>query len=73
MTRHPVDLRSLVPGLLFVTLAVLFVFDQLGSLDLDVRWIPAVVLLVLGLAGIATGLRRASVPPRAAAPLEPDA
>jgi hypothetical protein len=50
MKRHPTDLLSLLSGLLFAGLGGLFALDRLDRIDLDARWIPAVVLLGLGLA-----------------------
>ncbi len=58
MKRHALDLVSFVAGVLFVTLGVLFALDQLDTLDLDLRWVPAIVLLALGAAGIAASLTR---------------
>ena len=57
MNRHPLDLYSLITGLLFVTLGVLFMLDQQDVLHVDARWVPASVLLALGTAGIASSLR----------------
>jgi hypothetical protein len=58
VSRHPLDLFSLVAGLLFAVLGALFGLDQLDALDVDLRWIPAIVLLVLGAAGIIASLTR---------------
>ena len=53
MKRHPLDVFSLVAGALFLTLGVFFVADQF---DVDLwrgqGWIPAALLLCLGLFGI---------------------
>jgi hypothetical protein len=57
MKPHRTDLISLIAGLLFATLGVMFALDRLGTVTIDVTWIPAIVLVGLGLAGIATGLR----------------
>ncbi len=57
MKRHPLDLFSLMAGLLFATLGVLFMLDQHGTISVDARWIPAVVLLTLGVSGIVSSLR----------------
>ena len=53
MKRHTTDLFSLSAGVLFAALAVGFAADALDEWDLDVRWIPAVVLIVLGLGSAA--------------------
>lgn len=63
MSRHPLDLVSLVAGVLFAALSVLFGLDARGTIDVDVRWVPAVVLLALGAGGIAHNLLRARVQP----------
>ena len=57
MKQHATDVISLVAGVLFVTLGVMFALDKLGAVTIDVTWIPAIVLVGLGIAGIATGLR----------------
>ncbi len=57
MKRHPTDLISLVAGLLFTTLGVMFALARAGAVTIDVTWIPAIVLVGLGLAGIASGIR----------------
>ncbi len=52
MKRHPTNIAAFVCGLLYVTLSVLFALDALDRTDLDLRWIPATVLIGLGLAGV---------------------
>ena len=56
MKRHDIDVISLVSGLLFAGLGAVFALDALGTFSIDVRAVPAVVLIVLGLAGIAASL-----------------
>ena len=56
MKRHDLDVISLVTGLLFVGLAIVFGLHALGTFSIDVRVVPAVVLIVLGIAGIAAAL-----------------
>jgi len=58
VSRHPLDLVSLIAGLLFTALGVLFGLDAHGTVHIDVRWIPAIVLLALGAGGIAHNLLR---------------
>jgi hypothetical protein len=65
MNRHALRLTPFVAGLLFVTLAVLFGLDAAGETDLDLRWIPAVVLIGLGAATVLGPLTRRA-PDRAA-------
>ncbi len=64
MKRHPLDLRSLFAGVLFLGLALMFALDQLDTWSVDVRWIPAIVLLTLGAGGIAASVQRATRPSR---------
>ena len=35
---------------------MIFALDRLGTVTIDVTWIPAIVLVGLGSAGIATGV-----------------
>ena len=56
MKRHELDVVSLVSGLLFAGLGLVFALDAHGTIHLDVRAVPAVVLIVLGIAGIAAAL-----------------
>ena len=58
MKRHALDITSLIAGLLFTTFGVLFTLDQIDEIDLDVRWVPAVVLIALGLANLLGSLAR---------------
>jgi hypothetical protein len=57
MKRHGIDIISLVSGLLFAGLGAVFALHALGTFSVDVRAVPAVVLIVLGLAAIAAALR----------------
>jgi hypothetical protein len=56
MKRHQTDVISLVSGLLFAGLGVVFALHALGTFNLDVGVVPAVVLIVLGIAGIAAAV-----------------
>ena len=56
MKRHDIDVISLVSGLLFAALGIVFALHALGAFSLDVRAVPAVVLIVLGLAGISAAV-----------------
>ena len=64
MNRHPLDTFSLISGLLFVTLGTIFMLDQADQINLNPRWIPAIVMLVLGFGGIVSNGRRAMRPRR---------
>jgi flagellar biosynthesis protein FliQ len=60
MKRHALDLISLLGGLLFVGLGVAFLLDSLNIWSADITWVPPIVLIVLGLAGVlSTFARRA--------------
>lgn len=52
MKRHPLDLFSLLGGLLFMGLGLAFLLDALNTWSTDITWVPPVVLIVLGLAGV---------------------
>ena len=56
MKRHDIDVISLMGGLLFSALAVVFALHALGAFDVDLRAAPAVALIVAGLGGIAASL-----------------
>lgn len=64
MTRHPLDAFSLISGLLFVTLGTLFMLDQSDQINLNPRWVPAIVVFVLGFGGIVSNSRKAMRPAR---------
>jgi hypothetical protein len=57
--RHETDVLSLVAGLLFIALAAIFVLAESGSLDLEPRFIWPVLLIGLGVAGLAGSRGRA--------------
>jgi hypothetical protein len=65
MKRHELDVVSLVSGLLFTGLAVVFTLNALDWVSFDVRVVPATVLIVLGIAGISASVVKTS---RAAEP-----
>ena len=60
MDRHELDLTSLVAGVVFVVLGLVYAVDGAGWADLDLRWIAPVLLLALGGVGLVAALR----PPR---------
>ena len=57
MRRHDLDLFSLVTGLVFVGIAFGHILDVGSDFDLNGRWIVPVVLVALGIAGLAGILR----------------
>jgi hypothetical protein len=60
MLRHEIDVVSLVSGLLFTGLAVVFALNALDWVSFDIRVVPATVLIVLGIAGISASVVKTS-------------
>lgn len=60
MKRHEIDVASLISGLLFTGLAVVFALNALGTVTFDIRVVPAAVLIVLGIAGISASVVKAA-------------
>ena len=56
MKRHDLDVVSLISGLLFAGLGLVFALHAADVFSLDVSVVPAIVLIVLGIAGIAAAL-----------------
>ncbi|SIO85239.1 hypothetical protein [Nocardiopsis sp. JB363] len=67
MTKRGIDGGSLVAGVLFLGLAVVFVVQGSGSWDFNALWLIPVLFAGLGLAGVARALLR-SRPDRSGAP-----
>lgn len=53
MRSHPIDLVSLVAGLLFTALAAGYIASGYYDVDLNPRLVFPLVLVVLGVAGLA--------------------
>ncbi|MEZ0092146.1 hypothetical protein [Streptacidiphilus sp. EB129] len=72
MKRHQLDLFSLVAGVSFVAVAVFYLFDSIGRLHVDARLVVPLLLIALGVGGLAGALYRmargsaASEPPDSA-------
>ena len=60
LQRHDLDLFSLVAGAVFLLLAVGHLLDVTTGVDLDGRWAAPVVLVGLGVAGLAGVMRTAT-------------
>jgi hypothetical protein len=60
MERHRTDAVSFVAGMLFVGVGVMLMLDRAGVVDSDLRWLPPVVLVVIGLALLVTSVVRAA-------------
>lgn len=58
MTKRGIDGGSLVAGVLFLGLAVVFVVRGSGSWDFNALWLLPVLFAGLGLAGVARALLR---------------
>lgn len=56
MRRHPVDLVSAIAGLLFTGLAAAYIVGAYTDIRLDPRLVFPLVLIGLGLAGLAAAL-----------------
>lgn len=56
MRKHPFDLVSCIAGLLFTGLAVAYIVGAYTDVRLDVRMVLPLVLVGLGLAGLAASL-----------------
>jgi hypothetical protein len=81
MRRHDLDLFSLMSGLLFASLGLVFALNSVSTLNLDLGVVPAVVFIVFGLAisaSVLSSTRTRSAPepawiPTPASPPVPDA
>jgi hypothetical protein len=60
MKRHPIDPLSLVFGLLFAGLGLVFVIARIDITNTDLRWVWPLPLIALGGLMIALGTRRAT-------------
>lgn len=53
MRKHPIDLLSLVAGLLFTALAVGYIASNYYDVEINPRLVLPVTLVALGVAGLA--------------------
>ena len=60
MESHRLDPLSLVGGLLFAGLGVLFLLDEVGAVTMHPRWVWPLVLIALGMAGLLASRPRRS-------------
>jgi hypothetical protein len=56
--RHQLDLFSLLAGLAFVAIAVLYLLDAAGQLKVNGRLVIPLLLIALGVAGLAGAVHR---------------
>lgn len=52
MSRHDLDLTSLVSGLIFAAVGVIFLLDLTVDYAVSPRWVTPLVLIGVGLAGL---------------------
>jgi hypothetical protein len=57
--KHPLDLTSLLAGLVFVALAAVYLLAAATGNHVDASWVLPLALVALGLAGLAGGITRA--------------
>ncbi len=70
MRRHELDLTSLVAGLVFVAIAVVYLVAEVADLHVSAGWVLPLGLIGLGLAGLAGTLRRSMRSPGEPAAVE---
>jgi hypothetical protein len=58
MRRHNLDVASLVTGLVFVAIAVVYLVSEYTDAHVSAGWVLPLGLIGLGLAGLAGSLRR---------------
>jgi hypothetical protein len=59
MKRHHLDPASLLAGLVFVGIAIAYLFGAITELRVDARWVAPIALIGLGSAGLAASMTRA--------------
>ena len=62
MSRHDRDAASLMGGAALILIALSFLLTDLTSLRIDGGWAAPVVLIVVGVLGVAASLRRSARP-----------
>jgi hypothetical protein len=71
--RHSFDPFSMLAGLLFLGLGIVFVVAESGDVSVQARWILAALLVGLGLAGALSSVARPRGGDAAAEPTREDA
>jgi hypothetical protein len=64
--RHAADWTSFVAGLTFCGIAIAYLSSEVADRTLEVRWVVPIVLIGLGIAGLAGTLVRARTTPSSA-------
>jgi len=52
MNRHQVDATSLISGLVFAGVALVYLIAENSALEVDVRWALPLALIGLGIGGV---------------------
>jgi hypothetical protein len=68
MKPHRLDPLSLVPGIFFGVIALVFLFGDIDATDIEARWMLPLPFLFVGLLIAAIGIRR--LQPRDEEPIE---
>ncbi len=59
MKRHQPDLTSLLAGVTFCVIALAYIGGEITNRTFQLRWVAPILLIGLGMAGLAGGLLRA--------------
>lgn len=57
MKRHDLDLTSLVSGAVFIAVGLIYLLDLGADYSVNPRWVAALVLIGLGIAGLLSTVR----------------
>jgi hypothetical protein len=57
--RHQPDLTSLIAGITFCVIALAYIGGEITNRTFELRWVAPILLIGLGLAGLAGGVLRA--------------
>lgn len=71
MKRHPVDVISLIFGLIFVGIAAWWLLARVSSIALPVGWVVAIALVVIGTIGLLAAIRPSRRDPDRTDPEQP--
>jgi hypothetical protein len=69
MRRHPFDITSLISGLVFAIVAIVYLVGAANDQYIDGRWLLPLALIGLGVAGVAGAITAAA---RQRRPIRPD-
>jgi hypothetical protein len=60
VSRHDVDIMSLIAGLVFVAVGVAYLLSAMDVIEVEAKWVVPLALIGLGVAGLAGSLLRMS-------------